>query len=273
MPKELLLAIIADASEDGDFCDAASYGAHFDGILREQDVDQTQIGDLSFLGGKWTATLGDPTRGESVKTGVDQGVTFEASWVNRIISSLVRGRADDEKVFVIGMEDYRKGFGRRLRKRGVPNVKGPQIIRHSGAADMVYYAEEDDNGVLERARRRGRWSDIRSCQVYQKLHLLRRMMARLTADVLRYGAYLAQNVDLLAEVWIEEFEKAGRPLGSRKAAFDKTRTHRLRPPLISSCQTGTVPRSKRPMMKALTKRAVAIRQTLIMSRPNKVIAE
>jgi hypothetical protein len=181
-------------------------------VLREQDVDQLRESDLAFLGGKDTATLGDITRGESVKTGVDQGVEFQRRWVNRILGRYVRGRGG-QKVFPFSMVTYRKGFQRRLRRSRVTGVTGPQRFRHSAAAKMVAEAGPEDKGVFERLRRRGRWADLRSVQVYSKTHLLTRILARLDSEVLRRGAYLMENTDAIAEVWTEAFEAAGREGG------------------------------------------------------------
>lgn len=229
LPELLWLVVVAECIADGDFGEAVAYAIHFDGVLRGQDIDQLREPDLAWVGGACTATLGDPSRGESVKTGVDQGAEFRRPWVNRILRNYMRGRKG-LKVFPFDMEQCRKGFGRRLRRSGVPNVKGPHISRHSAAADIVAKADRGDAGVLERVGRAGRWADVRSCQVYAKAHLLQRMLSRLDDEVVRRGAFLLQNAELLADVWEEEFEAAGRPAGSSTLTSESARISRLRPP-------------------------------------------
>ena len=48
---------------------------------REQDVEQLQVGDLSFDGSRLALLLGASVRGETTKTGANQGVVVRRGFV------------------------------------------------------------------------------------------------------------------------------------------------------------------------------------------------
>ena len=134
-------------------------------------------------------------------------------------------------MFSFSSKRYNRGFQQRLKKFGARPQRGVYVLRHSGAANYVARAlreeKEEVNAVLEKGRRRGRWAHLKSMQVYTKTHLLARSIASLRPDVLRRGAYLLDNLDLLADVWVERFLEAGERENSHS---DWSRDMRLRPP-------------------------------------------
>lgn len=215
VPVILLFLFIVDAMCDGEWGESASYVLHMCGFLREEDIFQAAGWDFTHLGAFINLLLGDASRGESVKTGVDQGVEIREAWAVRILRAYLRKRRRAPRVFTFTQKKYRQGFQRRLRKYGARPQRGVYVIRHSATAEFVAKAladteqKEDTAGVMERARRIGRWSDIRPMQVYTKTHLLARALEGLDVEVRRRGAYLQENLDLLADIWEKEFVADG----------------------------------------------------------------
>ena len=129
--------MIVEAVRDGDFDEGLAYAMHFNGMLRSQDVFQARVEDFSHIGMRTVLTIGDPDKGEDVKTGVDQGVEYVAVWVVLMIRKFLRGRGNKEKVFGFSESRYNQNFLRRLAKFLSGYVRGVYVWRHSGAAEMV----------------------------------------------------------------------------------------------------------------------------------------
>jgi hypothetical protein len=232
LPEELLMVLIVSMICEGEFEESAAYAMHFDGVMREQDIFQADCEDFVHMGGTSTLTLGRVDRGETVKTGVDQGIEFTTPWVVKIIRGLVRGRRRG-KVFRVPKARYQSGFTQWLQKYRVPPQRGVYVWRHSGAAARVRAAlrrKENMSQVMDALRRRGRWASMTALQVYTKTHLLNRILAQLDEEVLRWGSWLIAHQDEVAEVWVRCFEEAGRPLYPRAPTADVTRGHDLRAP-------------------------------------------
>ena len=227
----LILLMIVDAMCEGAWGESLSYAINTNGFLREQDVFQAVVSDFFDLGSRVVQSLGDPLRGESVKTGVDQGVEYTEGWIVKMLRAYRRRRKKSDRMFSFSSKRYNRGFQQRLKKFGARPQRGVYVLRHSGAANYVARAlreeKEEVNAVLEKGRRRGRWANLKSMQVYTKTHLLARSIASLRPDVLRRGAYLLDNLDLLADVWVERFFEAGEQENSHSYW---SRDMRLRPP-------------------------------------------
>ena len=71
---------------------------------------------------------------------------------------------DDEKLFATTPEMFRRAWWRTLERHCLEFMGPPHIIRHTGPS-------HDVGGMirtLEQARRRGRWSQIKSVERYTK---------------------------------------------------------------------------------------------------------
>ena len=106
----------------------------------------------------------------------------------------------------------------------------------SGAAEMVRDRIEDEKSnesianVLEKARRRGRWTDIKSLQVYTKTHLLVRMIEKTERESLRKETYISDRPEVLGSIWEEEFERVKSRTESGVIPADPGRGSALNPP-------------------------------------------
>ena len=95
--------------------------------------------------------LGESFRGESVKTGHNQGVVIRRGWIVDIFLAL-KDEANGGKVFPFGQERLRQAWHRTLRSRGLDFAGPPHSIRHSGPSEDLARGRS----TLELVRRRGR---------------------------------------------------------------------------------------------------------------------
>ncbi len=105
-------------------------------------------------------------------------------------------------------------------------TKNAYRLRHSGAAHYIFTKKKKKKDV----KRQGRWAHDKSMMVYSKLHLLIRALSRVPERVLRQGAFLAENPDLLAKIWVREFRSAGRPKDGRGLPLPSSVRGELAPP-------------------------------------------
>ena len=90
MQDELQSHGSATAAEASD-----AIGIAVDGYLREQNLFQLQVRDVMLCNGVATLMLGVSSRGESAKTGRDQGVVLDEPTSFEILSRRCKGKAPD----------------------------------------------------------------------------------------------------------------------------------------------------------------------------------
>lgn len=127
-----------------------------DAYLREQDWEMLRCEDVYVeLRGKDVPSVallfGRRHRGESVKTGQDQGVCVEDEFVARTIAGLVEGRPRDEKIFGFSSSHFRKVWAKALEALDLQWVGPPHTLRHSGPSFDASTGRRD----LEQIRRMG----------------------------------------------------------------------------------------------------------------------
>ena len=141
-----------------------------DGYMREQDLLQVQVRDivdnpaedcLVFL-------FGRATRGESSKTGRDQGVQLDDPYARAVVRRRIKNKQPKDKVFNI----TESRFG-QLWKEAANVVTGdhrlvgpPHSLRHTGAS------RDRAAGLrtIEEIKQRGRWKVMASVTRYAKIH-------------------------------------------------------------------------------------------------------
>ena len=164
------------ACEAGDACLLA-----VDGYLREQDFLNLQVQDVVFSDGVATLLLGVASRGESAKTGRNQGVVLDEPLSFSRLQSRCAGKQMTDKVFPrLSAPIYSKWWRWAARKAcGDPNGAGPpHSARHSGPSRDLTTGYRSLESILKR----GRWKALSSVSRYAKPHSYYACLARLGPD-------------------------------------------------------------------------------------------
>ena len=152
--------------------------------MRVQDVYCARVGDDFHV----ALSLGPRLRGESTKTGSDQGVRVDRPWVQALLMRRLKRRVAADRVFP--SFGGKKGYARFLTiwaqataAAGVSWIGGPHVLRHSGASNDLLHSRR----TLKEVQLRGRWKVLDSVRRYGKTHFLVQSNARLEEAVLQRG--------------------------------------------------------------------------------------
>ena len=153
-----------------------------DGYLREQDLFQLQVDDVVFHDEQRKAVLllGVSKRGESCKSGRDQGVVLDETANYDILKRRIGGRKKG-RVWSLTADRYRK-----LWQWAAESVTGskfgagtPHAARHTGASRDLTEGHRN----LEEVMKRGRWKAINSVHRYAKPHAWYAALACESAEI------------------------------------------------------------------------------------------
>lgn len=219
-PKEAVLTIIEHLCKNGRADRALCIWLMMDAYLRQQDWQQIRKEDVADDGQNMSILFGRRERGESSKTGVQQGVIVENPWVVEALRIWLLSVGDGEKVFQFTDVHLRAAWNAAQVALGLE--LGPvHNLRHCGPAeDAELHVKKPGQGkTLEEIRRRGRWKNMDSVARYSKDYLLAFQRARIPQAVMERGAFLRSHQGLLLEPIIDMVEQ--RLLGARAAAAPK----------------------------------------------------
>jgi integrase len=159
-----------------------------DGYLREQDLFQLRVLDVILTDDTATLLLGQGDRGESCKSGRDQGVVMDEPNSADILRRLIANKDKDELVFALTADEYRR-FWKRAAKEvlGDSNAAGPpHSARHTGASrDLT-----EGYRTMEQVMKRGRWKALNSVHRYAKSHAWYAALASQPSGVREQGDLL-----------------------------------------------------------------------------------
>ena len=127
----------------------------FDICGREQDVECLFPADIVHSGGEYALVFGVSARGETVKTGRDQGAVIEQPWVGRLVMALAERTPVGARIFPLTQEGFRRRWAAALTSLGLP-FRPPHALRHTAAAEAIFQKRLS----LEQVRRRGRWKAL-----------------------------------------------------------------------------------------------------------------
>jgi len=166
-----------------------------DGYLREQDMFNLRAEDLAWSLDRSTvsAHFGRAARGDSSKTGREQGVVFDEPYTMAVLKRRTKGLAHDELVFKIKAEHYRRWW--RAAARAVlgssDKIGPPHSVRHTGASRDLATGYR----TFAQVQRRGRWKASDSVQRYARPHVWQSVTSEQPQHVIEQGrALLAQRV-------------------------------------------------------------------------------
>ena len=176
MEDELWLRDSPTASQVGDAIVIA-----VDGYLREQDLFQLRVGDVIFNCGVVTLLLGVGARGESTKTGRNQGVVLDEPLSYTLLKKRCKNRKPHEKVFDrLTPLNYSQWWKWAARKAcGSSSGAGkPHSARHTGPSRDLTLGYRS----METIMKRGRWKALTSIHRYAKPHAWYACLADLSAE-------------------------------------------------------------------------------------------
>jgi hypothetical protein len=177
VPEEIIFLATIDLIESGYVYEGCWVLCQYDVYGREQDMEQLQGADVHYDGKTMAIELGQAARGESVKTGHNQGVLLRRAEVIDIMMAL-RDAAGQKKIFPITQEKLRQCWHRTMRRLGLSFAGPPHAIRHSGPSEDL----ARQRCSLEEVRRRGRWKGMDSVQRYTKTFALTRFRAKVPEE-------------------------------------------------------------------------------------------
>ena len=141
-----------------------------DGYMREQDLLQVQVRDIvdNPTEDRLVFLFGRASRGESSKTGRDQGVQLDDPYARSVVGRRIRHKQPKDKVF-----DITESRFRQLWKEAANVVTGdhrlvgpPHSLRHTGASRDRATGRRTIEEIMER----GRWKVMASVARYAKIH-------------------------------------------------------------------------------------------------------
>ena len=187
--EETVHATAAAMMRQGWVEDAVRVEAHFDGYLRLQDTRQLRREDMVASGRICAATFGVSRRGESVKTGQNQGVVFNRGAVSAMLWGIRNFRRPGDLMFQTPDDLLRRRWTRaQLSLQCPPSVV--HDLRHAGPSEDML---RERRGLGE-IRRRGRWRSKKSVMRYTKTHWLVRIRAQTPPGVLRSGEQIRRDL-------------------------------------------------------------------------------
>jgi hypothetical protein len=138
--------------------------------------------------GRVSLELGIAERGETTKTGTNQGVIP----VHPALHAFYRRRkAESEpgaRVFRFNIDTYRSNFNKEMETQGMEE-RGVHLLRHTCAVWLLEYEGWERNKV----RDMGRWRKDRSLSMYGKRHLLLKNEGRLSKAQTERGFWMWED--------------------------------------------------------------------------------
>lgn len=119
--------------------------------------------------------------------------------------------------FRTSVPKHRRRFKWRLARAKLATEDGPHRLRRSGATNDLRRKKR----TLDQLQKRGRWTALESVNVYAKEHLWTAAQEKLDATVKERGAYLTENSEVLADIFIAIYED-----GLSQGPNDADRTYR-----------------------------------------------
>jgi hypothetical protein len=189
VPEEIIFLVAIDLIESGHVYEGCWVLWQYDIYGREQDMEQLHGADVHYDGKTLAIELGQASRGESVKTGHNQGVLLRRAEVIDIMLAL-RESAGRNKIFPITQERLRQSWHRTMRRLGLSFAGPPHAIRHSGPSEDIARGR----ACLEEVRRRGRWKGLDSVQRYTKTFALTRFRSKVPTCTAARAAAVESNL-------------------------------------------------------------------------------
>ena len=189
VPPEALAVVVLQMVRTGRFQAGLGVLVCFDTFFRGHDLFSMRRGDLSRDGDEFAISLGRRHRGDSTKTGTDQGVIVDRIWLGELLAGWEQRVHNGDLLWTIDPGLYRKQWVEAKDEAGLGWLGPAHSVRHSGPALQAYLNQRS----LESIRRRGRWTSLGSVQRYTKTHKLVEARSRLSHDQRAEGDSFFKN--------------------------------------------------------------------------------
>ena len=137
VPEEIVYFVAIEMIQNGYIYHGFWVLTQYDTYGREQDMEQLCGADISYHKRTMALVFGVSSRGESVKTGHNQGVLVRRAVVADILLALKKD-AGANKIFPITQEELRRVWHRVLRRLGLPFAGPPHSLGHSGPSEDLH---------------------------------------------------------------------------------------------------------------------------------------
>ena len=190
MAEEAVFMVAHFFFKSGAYYEGAWTLLQYDVYAREQDMEFLRENDIVFDGRVVSLHFGVSTRGESVKTGTNQGATIRRGPVADIILALKANTPKGALIFPISQGGFRKAWHAACASLGISYAGAPHVLRHSGPSEDIARGRTSLEGV----RRRGRWKAMTSVQRYSKTLALTKFRSRMPLKLLQHGEQAVQDL-------------------------------------------------------------------------------
>ena len=145
--------------------------------------------DIKARKGTMAVHLGRSERGESTKSGRDQGVVFEDPYAIEIMARRVKDLGKRDRVFPITTDAIRRWWNKARSELGLPEAPA-HALRHTGPSRDLATGYR----TFEQVQRRGRWKAMESVQRYARPHMWATVCGQVRQDIRQRGqSILAQR--------------------------------------------------------------------------------
>jgi hypothetical protein len=239
MSQAAVFLVVRHLFAEGRLFEAIAVWLSWDCYLRESDWESLRLEDI-FVYGKSMSTkapavglrLGAAHRGLSTKTGPEQTVVVDDTFLRRVLAAIRETGHPDDPLFPFKQQHYRVMWHRVLAFLGLPPLP-PHSLRHSRPSHQISTGELS----LEEVRRRGRWRQLKSVQRYTKAALIIAYNSQLPQKVLTAGGRVLENP-------VRAFQDAAASGRGRKTSVGQILLAAARQELSGSklgCRDGSAP--------------------------------
>lgn len=150
-----------------------------DGYLRQSDWHLIRREDVHFAQGRVAIVLGDPSRGDTTKTGARQGIIFDYPGSVNLIRKYYDKTRPGDRLFKLNPAQFSRIWRGAAKKLGWW-AGPPHVLRHVGPSydALVPEGASGPYRTLKQIQVRGRWRTLSGVLRYQKAFMLLKAMAR-----------------------------------------------------------------------------------------------
>lgn len=200
MAEEAIFGIALDMMKQGKCVEGVWALVQCDAYRREQDIENLRGQDVSFHNGVVALDLGVSSRGESVKTGSNQGATIRRGVISDLLLSLGELAPRGARLLPITQAEFRRTWHATCRRLGLEWAGPPHRLRHSGPSEDI----ARERSSLEAVRRRGWWKSMTSVQRYSKTFALVKIRARMPPTTRTAGEEIAKDLRAAVKAALQE---------------------------------------------------------------------
>lgn len=187
----LTVAIACRMAQTGFLLQAVGTLLSFHCLLRVGELTQLRKSDVAIRGDERIGIegFGGALRLRRAKTGKNQWVTITDPDVLHLVTALLDGLADEDRVFSFSPSSFRRLLRRTCNDLGIDTPYVPHSLRHGGATQLHM------RGIpIEEIMLRGRWASSKSARRYIQAGQALLLAIKVSTFIARAGKKLAQSL-------------------------------------------------------------------------------